>query len=366
MSVVSVQQPDSNRYKDPLEQVAKALNIAQSIFGIKTAYEQSKLNNLQLQHAEQQIKVGDVDLASKEHTHFLEVNGIMDPKDVQKEYITDSSPDGAALMKYKTYLGKDGEFLPIMKIKEFDKDSGGYKEIFGLDKTMLSNIQKSITDRANESYKNTLLAATTSRQNTNDARDVAYKIKNDVDSFQLHVANDIDSLKAAENVRSLIKGNNPIADSVALRQLFRISGDVGAIRPEDLKQLGTDPSAVGILVQSIGQITEGQRITPEARVSIDKAVDLLRRNVVNKINNVAKARADNMAAAYGRDPSEMLDRLGVKSLLGEQMQSVADQPVKSSSLPGENTAIGAEPFDANAYLNKNKPANVRPPLLPGR
>jgi hypothetical protein len=62
MAIVAVQQPkirEPKEKEDPFDRILKGLQIASNIYGIKTSFEQSELNELRKQRAEQDIEMGE-------------------------------------------------------------------------------------------------------------------------------------------------------------------------------------------------------------------------------------------------------------------------------------------------------------------
>jgi hypothetical protein len=138
MAVVAVQQPNSNMYKDPLEQIGKALGIAQSIYGIKTAYEQGKLRELQMQREEQAIAGNKIGLEQKQkeatredESYALRREGAMLETEFDKDYY---STDDSEVQRFNRDFGKD-VFLPKVKVKIVDPKTGESRDVTAYNKS---------------------------------------------------------------------------------------------------------------------------------------------------------------------------------------------------------------------------------------
>lgn len=150
--------------------------------------------------------------------------------------------------------------------------------------------------------------------------DLAYRDKENLfkvqDKFRTDkvVQESSDKLNRAGVIRGLLDQNEPITDSIALNQVFRMSGDVGAIRDQDLERLGASPALMDRALLAINRLSSGQRIDDKARNSLNKAVDLIETLAKEDINRRASFFANQGSSLInGMDAEDILEQLEVES-----------------------------------------------------
>jgi hypothetical protein len=125
------------------------------------------------------------------------------------------------------------------------------------------------------------------------------------------------SFQGAKQVFDLVKDGDAIGSQIALRNLFRISGDVGAIRAEDLRQLGSSPAASEKAVSFWNRWAEGEPVTDEGREQITKALEVIQENQKEKLKIAAKSTAKRDASFIsGVDQDELLEQYNIDDWLG--------------------------------------------------
>lgn len=125
-----------------------------------------------------------------------------------------------------------------------------------------------------------------------------------------------EKITAANMIDNLVDSESPILDAVALRQVFRLSGDVGAIRDPDLRDLGSSPELKERALQALGMLQNGQRIRPEARADIKKMAHVVQQLAQRDVNRLADRYADTAARELrGFNKSDILQILAPESAL---------------------------------------------------
>lgn len=145
MAIVAVQQTrrdDRREKKDPLidllNVVSRGLNIAQGIYGIKTANEKSELMALQKQATEQQIALGEQKIARGERLTRLETKGIMPAEDFNKEYMAVTDQDTLEGLKEEYDFPLHGVRIRV----EDPSQEQGFSETFAIPRQALAEAQK--------------------------------------------------------------------------------------------------------------------------------------------------------------------------------------------------------------------------------
>jgi hypothetical protein len=121
---------------------------------------------------------------------------------------------------------------------------------------------------------------------------------------------------AAVQVKDLVGLKNPIADAIAKRNLFRISGDVGAIRENDLRELGADPSLKERAQLAMDTLLKGNPITDNARLDIVEASNVLQQIKKKELDNWTSQQARIIAGQFrGVDQEDVLEGLDLEKEL---------------------------------------------------
>lgn len=137
MAIISVQQPNIREPKekeDPFDRILKGLQIASNIYGIKTSFEQSELNELKKQQLQQNVEMG-------KRQAGLEAAGIVPSSDFNKEFRT-ISPEKISELETKSGLSIE----PIKIRVEDPTNETGYIEVSAIQKDDLSEIRKLIKE----------------------------------------------------------------------------------------------------------------------------------------------------------------------------------------------------------------------------
>lgn len=144
--------------------------------------------------------------------------------------------------------------------------------------------------------------------------------------FRKDIEKDREVLLAADQIKSFLNQEKPISDQVLMRNLFRISGDVGAIRPQDLEQLGSSPELKERFLRFYGELSAGDVIRPEARQNIQEVADIIAEMRRKKIRTTAKGIASERAGLIrGMNQEDVLQELNAELF--------APQPAQPSGVP---------------------------------
>ena len=140
MGFVAVQQPTIRRDpkekpEDPLDRILKGLQIASSVYGIKSSFEQSELNELRQKQIQQGLK-------REERKAGLEAAGIMPSGDFNKEY---RAIDQTKLSELENKSGFTIE--PINVRVEDPASESGFIEKLAISKEDLKDITSTIKQK---------------------------------------------------------------------------------------------------------------------------------------------------------------------------------------------------------------------------
>lgn len=130
----------------------------------------------------------------------------------------------------------------------------------------------------------------------------------------------VESADSARKVEWLLAQEKPTLDQIALRQLFRMSGDVGAVRAEDLKQLGSSPAAQDQALLTLGRLQNGMTISPTERANLKKFTDIIVLKNTQDLHRLAKQKAKTVAVGVrGVAENDVLEMLNVEGLIPPSM-----------------------------------------------
>jgi len=125
---------------------------------------------------------------------------------------------------------------------------------------------------------------------------------------------------AGNQVKRLLSENSPVLDQIGLRRIFRLSGDVGAIRAEDLKQLGSSPAWIERGVALINKGLTGQTIEPNERRALVRFADDMQETNKQIIEKEADRLAGSLAQETTLNRTEILTLLDPLQVLPEAIQ----------------------------------------------
>lgn len=170
------------------------------------------------------------------------------------------------------------------------------------------------------------------------------------------VRENTEKVSAANFIDQLIAQESPILDAVAQRQVFRLSGDVGAIREPDLRDLGSSPELKERALAALNMMTQGQRLSDESRADIKKMVQIVRSVASRDVNRIADRYADTAAREL-----RSYNKTDVLKFLKPENALPGYDPADNSMFSDVNKALGggtalAGPKDTANY--KYQPGTI--------
>lgn len=325
--VVAVQQPQPK--EDPLSKIMKGIQVASGILTLKD-----------------QITDDPNKLTNKEMLGYLSSGK------VQKV-----EPGTAGSISFKGPEGNDVAFLAkAPELSEVDKARVAKinKESELLDKNYAVKLQELEVKKRNAASSEQRLAYDRQENEMKKEYQAVKSFQNDrkVEEYR-------DQYQGAKQVIDLIQKGDAIGAQIALRNLFRLSGDVGAIRAEDLQQLGATPDLAAQVVGTWNRWVKGEPVTPEAKAQIFKSMAVIQENTYNKLMSKAKSSAKTEAAnVRGLNAEDMMEKFNVDEWLGRGEFAVMKGPM-NMNYAGENqggigfsgTAYGNQPLQGDDAIN---------------
>jgi hypothetical protein len=161
--------------------------------------------------------------------------------------------------------------------------------------------------------------------------------------------------EVGQNVENLLNKKRPVLDQIALRQTFKLAGDVGSIRAEDLEQLGASPALASQYAALVNKALTGKTIEDDEREDLLTMAREIQENAYRQMDSRAVSFADDIAKQTAMTRKEAMEYLNPRRNLvnifekteqqGEDQQySQFNKPVQT--LPGETKAHGAASGDA--------------------
>ena len=274
MAIISVQQPNIREPKekeDPFDRILKGLQIASNIYGIKTSFEQSELNELRKQQLQQDVKKA---------TRLSE--DIYTPLEIAKADLVpvESSNQSSIALKIQQPSGdvKEGFFVP--------------RSIIQANLALKEKSDKKIEDLAKEKQSEEKEIAKETFKRESDLRKEYLKPSDET----------IDSLGGLKKVESAATNPNPTgATDVALIFGFMKTIDPGSTVREGEFATVENTRGVPDQIRAIyNRVTQGERLSAEqrqnylteakrqalGRLEIQNSIDDRYRNlaIVNKMN----------------------------------------------------------------------------------
>jgi hypothetical protein len=178
--------------------------------------------------------------------------------------------------------------------------------------------------------------------------DKLFDMKQDFRKDKL-VVKAIEKHQTGEFVNELLKKEAAVIDSVALRQIFRLSGDVGAIRENDLRDLGADPSLIEQAKLFTNRLTIGQRISPDDRKLLSEMSSAVQATSRRDVNRIATDLANSGAARIkGMNSKELLEFLDPAAQFPEAQAVAPSQGIAAQ--PPSQDVPQPDPQDVEAEL----------------
>jgi hypothetical protein len=318
-----------------LDQILKGLQIAGSVYGL---YTNSK--DLELKKAQMDQLTAEKDAAKAEKARIAA--GDWDGQDADKALASGG-------------LVSDVEMPNAVK-KSMILPSGEKKEVWWKTPAQVQAEAKADSD--------TKAGAIASEQK-NFERDKY--VAGEVDKFKQddQVQEILKKSSASKSVGWLLKQKQPNLDAAALAAVFKMSGDVGAVRQEDRDNFGLSPALEAQAQATLKRLSEGQVIAPAERANLLKWTAMIDHVSKRDIQKLADQRASTIAKTSHKNRNEVLEMINPLGMLPEDFETATDeqisktgnQNISTQSLPGESKAL-ANPKNEDdddflkRYLNK--------------
>jgi hypothetical protein len=285
--MAQVNMPQSRR-KDPLETILQGVQLASGILGIKDSLNKSDLMN-------KQAAQSDAEFQQKQAEQTRITEGRLTPaEELQVSKGFQMVPEGTAgAVKFispttgaPAFYSPRQEGVSPLEIAKLDLE----KKKVGLQQQQLSQNR---TDKEREQ------ADTINKEFINNGRTNEY----------------VKAYEKAGNLQNLLMKKQSVIDAIALRQVFGLSGDTGAIRAEDLEQFSTNPALLDRFVAIFNKGLDGQVIPDnERKYLMDFAADM-NANARVKLMKHADTFASRLSNTTKYNKKEALEYLNPSNLL---------------------------------------------------
>lgn len=313
---MQVNSPQSKR-KDPLELIMNGLQIAGGILGIRKDMVQTEALQKQQEYAAQESEQKNTQFESNQEEIARRREGRLLPTeelDVSRQFV--QVPEGTrdAVKVISPTTGQPSFLMPR------PEGTDPFKQ-----KTYDLQKQKLDLDLAKESREN--------RQKEKEKADEINKeFINNPRTNQY-----VSSYETAGELKQLLSKKEAVIDAVALRKVFKLSGDVGAIRAEDLQQLGSSPAITDRALAAFNKALDGQVIAPNERKALFDLSEDISANARVKLMKHADtfaARLSNVSTQFNK--KKALEYLNPNNLLtdvqGREIQR-STSTVNSQGIP---------------------------------
>jgi len=331
---VAVQGASRRQDDDPLAKIAKGLSIAQSVFGIKSAMEQSDLRDLQQQRI----------LAEQER----EQTGAVTPSQLREQYTT-KRPEGSALVPQTVQVQRDSGIETVENV--FSQAS--------IERESKARQAKLAADIASTNKK------------VKDKQDTFARGKTLRDEYRKSSDDTFEAMRGLKKVESAATNPNPSgATDVALVFGFMKTIDPGSVVRES--EFATAENTAGVPEKiriQYNKALEGQRLAPAQRANF---LTEARRQALGQLDfqTDVDERFASLSGEHEVPVNLVVDPTfaTAREILQQQLNVNIGQGISSTGLPGESSAT-AEETDANflqRYINEFSPKKPQGLQIPGQ
>ncbi len=156
------------------------------------------------------------------------------------------------------------------------------------------------------------------------------------------VRESIDNYSRAKLVDDLLAKGTSDAIAIAQRQMYRMSGDVGAIRAEDVTDLSENPSLFERGRTMLLSAAKGEKITPEMVKDMRNTLNVMQKHykklAYKQGQSFAKARA---AQIRGANEQDVFNGMGIDEMLNSDFE-LKSQQLKKEIIMDERTRLQQE------------------------
>lgn len=298
--------------RDPLQTILAGVQIAGGILGIKENLEKSDLTKLQIKKAEDEQK-------RQQEGRLLPA----EEAELSKGFNVVPEGTAGAVRFISPTTGAPAFYKP--KAEE-DKNALGWARLKW-------DVQKANADKVAEASK-------LSREDRFKADEINKEFLNH-ESTRKYVS----AFEKASGLEQLLKKKQAVIDAIALRQVFGLSGDTGAIRAEDLQQFSTNPALLDRFVAIFNKGLSGETIPDNERKYLSDFAKEMGANARIRLTKYADQYAKRIANTTAFDNKKALEFLNPENLLTEAVQGI--QAPEQTIGDGQ---AGAAPKKTNSQL----------------
>lgn len=317
--MAQVNMPQSRR-KDPLEVILQGVQLASGILGIRKDLTQTD-------YLQKQMEQSDAEFAAKEAESQRISEGRLLPKEQAEYYakgfqtVPEGTKDAVRFISPET----NAPVFMQPKVDE-NKDALGWANLN-------YRIQQDNASKVAD-------AAKLSREDKFKADEINKEFLNH-ESTRKYVS----AFEKASGLEQLLKKKQAVIDAIALRQVFGLSGDTGAIRAEDLQQFSTNPALLDRFVAIFNKGLSGETIPDNERRYLSDFAKEMGANARIRLTKYADQYAKRIANTTAFDNKKALEFLNPENLLTEAVQGI--QAPEQTIGAGQ---AGADPKKSNSQL----------------
>jgi hypothetical protein len=310
--------------KDPLEQILQGVQLAAGVLGIRESwqrYEAGKQQQAQQKDESERLKTGQLTPIEESKISM----SMVPTQEGTPGAVKFISPTTNAPIFYRPKTSQESEALGWASLEQ---RKGQFENEIALsaDKARRDQLAANAKINQEERYK---------------ADEIKEKFMKDPKTMMYQ-----GGFESSQELQNLLEKDDPIIDAVSLRRVFKLSGDVGPIRAEDLQQLGASPALIDQAMQTINMALQGTRIEPEQRASLIEFAKDMEANNRLKMTKHGEAFAGRLSDITPMNKSQALQYLNPSGLL-------YDIPIKTMQPKyGPGTAIGGEAETPQATLDR--------------
>lgn len=313
-----INMPQSKK-KDPLEVIMQGVQLASGILGIRK-------DLVQTDYLQQQKGEAANESAMKAAETQRKAEGRMLPfEELEASQKFTQVPEGTkgAVRLISPTSGAPAFYQPR---QEDNKDSLGWA-------TLKYKMQNDTASQVAEREK-------LSREDKFKADEINKEFLNH-ESTKKYVS----AFEKASGLEQLLKKKQAVIDSIALRQVFGLSGDTGAIRAEDLQQFSTNPAVLDRFVAIFNKGLSGETIPDNERKYLSDFAQEMGANARIRLTKYADQYAKRISNTTKFDNKKALEFLNPENLLTESVQGM--------QAPDQQIGVGqagAAPKKSNSQL----------------
>lgn len=305
--------------KDPLATIMQGVQLAAGVLGIRESLIKSDYFEQQKQQQEDVYKQQQEEAKRKAEGRLLPV----EEAELAKGFNVVPEGTAGAVRFISPTTGAPAFYKPKA---EDDKNALGWAQ---LSYKMQQDTANQVADREKLSREDKFKADEINKEFLNHESTKKY----------------VSAFEKASGLEQLLKKKQAVIDAIALRQVFGLSGDTGAIRAEDLQQFSTNPSLLDRFVAIFNKGLSGETIPDNERKYLSDFAQEMGANARIRLTKYADQYAKRIANTTKFDNKKALEFLNPENLLTEAVQG---QQAPAQTI-GAGQA-GAAPKKSNSQL----------------